>query len=79
MKRTIASAIGIMTARATGRVTLFPSVGFWQPALELLEPLQLSRLKKAESPARGLSTRVLMEAGSGKAMAVGSLLPRWRS
>ena len=75
----IATAMGITTARATGSVTLFPSVGFWQPGLELLEPLQASRLMNAESPERGLSTSFLMEAGSGNARAVGSLLRRWRS
>lgn len=74
----MAIANGITTARVTGIVTLFESVGFWQPGLELLEPLQSSRLKNVDSPDRGLSMRVLIEAGSGKAIGLASLLRRWR-
>ena len=37
----MAAKRGITTARATGRVTLFESVGFWHCGLELFEPLQL--------------------------------------
>lgn len=42
MKTKIAATIGMTTARATGRVTLFESVGFWHPGLELFDSEQVS-------------------------------------
>ena len=42
MKTKTAATRGMTTARATGRVTLFESAGFWHPGLELFDPEQAS-------------------------------------
>ena len=67
---TTARTIGMTTAKATGRVTLFESEGFWPE--ELVE----SRLRTEESLAQGVSIKRCREADCGSAMALGSLLFR---
>lgn len=67
----IANTMGMTTAKATGKVTLFESDGF----CTLEEPVE-SRLKSEETVDMGLSINRWIEAGCGRATAFGSLL--WR-
>lgn len=68
------------TARATGRVTLFESVGFWHPGVEAFDPEQASveledwRLNKELSRAIGFSTRRSNVSELGRGTALGAFL-----